>query len=35
MDHWEPKSVENCSAKIKPHISGEKRFIILESFSQI
>lgn len=35
MDHWEPKCAETCSAKIKPHISGEKRFIISGSFSQV
>lgn len=35
MDHWEPKCVENCSAEIKPHIFGEKRFIISGSFSQV
>lgn len=34
MDHWEPKCVEDCSAKIKPLISAEKRFIILVSLSQ-
>lgn len=35
MDHWEPKCVEDCSAKIKPLISGEKGFIILVSLSQV
>lgn len=34
MDHWETKCVGNCSAKIKPPLSGEKRFIILGTFSQ-
>lgn len=33
MDHWEAKCVEDCSAKIKPLISGEKRFITLVSLS--
>lgn len=35
MDHWEPKRVEDCSAKIKPLISGGKRFIVLGSLSQV
>lgn len=35
MDHWEAKSVEDFSAKIKPVISGEKRFIILVSLNQV
>lgn len=35
MDHWEAKSVEDFSAKIKPVISGEKRFIILVCLNQV
>lgn len=35
MDYWEAKCVEDCSAKIKPLTSGEKRFITLVSLSQV
>lgn len=35
MDHWEPKCLEDCSAKIKSLISAEKRSIILVSLSQV